>query len=90
MKADADKITKLLKTARGQIEGILKMVERDAYCMDISNQILACQGVLNKANSLIIECHIKGCVKGAVQYGGANSQKHLNELLTLFEKLTKN
>ena len=35
MKADHDQITRLLKTARGQIDGILKMVEEDRYCLDV-------------------------------------------------------
>ncbi|MGL4791925.1 MAG: metal-sensing transcriptional repressor, partial [Anaerotignaceae bacterium] len=34
MQADKDKINKLLKTARGQLDGILKMVEDDRYCID--------------------------------------------------------
>ena len=41
MRADKDKITRLLKTARGQLDGILKMVEDDRYCMDISQQLMA-------------------------------------------------
>ena len=50
MKADRDKITRLLKTARGQMDGILKMVEEDRYCVDISNQLLATESILRKAN----------------------------------------
>ena len=41
MKADHAQVERLLKTARGQIDGILKMVEEDRYCVDISNQIMA-------------------------------------------------
>ena len=41
MKADHTQVTRLLKTARGQIDGILKMVEEDRYCLDVSNQLLA-------------------------------------------------
>ena len=46
MKADHDQITRLLKTARGQIDGILKMVEEDRYCLDVSNQLMATQSIL--------------------------------------------
>lgn len=46
MQADKDTILRLLRTARGQIDGIMKMVEEDRYCMDISNQLLATQSVL--------------------------------------------
>ena len=31
-----------LKTARGQIDGIIKMIEEDRYCVDVSTQILSC------------------------------------------------
>ena len=37
MMADKKQVTRLLKTARGQIDGILKMVEEDRYCIDISH-----------------------------------------------------
>jgi len=40
MRADKEKVSRLLKTARGQLDGILKMVEDDRYCMDISQQIM--------------------------------------------------
>lgn len=40
MQADPNKITRLLKTAQGQLEGILRMVEENRYCLDISGQIM--------------------------------------------------
>ena len=46
MMADKDRVTKLLKTARGQIDGILKMVEDDRYCMDFSHQLMAAEAML--------------------------------------------
>lgn len=39
MRADKAQINRLLKTARGQIDGILKMVEEDRYCMDIAHRL---------------------------------------------------
>lgn len=50
MQADKEKVSALLKTARGQIDGILKMIEQDRYCLDIYHQITATQCVLKKAN----------------------------------------
>ena len=50
MKADKQKVNRLLKTARGQIDGILRMVEEDRYCMEISQQLMATEAILNKAN----------------------------------------
>ena len=37
MKADKKKVEILIKTAKGQLEGVLKMIEDDRYCIDISN-----------------------------------------------------
>ena len=48
--ADKKQVTRLLKTARGQIDGILKMVEEDRYCIDISHQIMASEAILKRAN----------------------------------------
>ena len=58
MKADKTKINRLLKTARGQIDGILKMVEEDRYCMDISHQLVATEAILNNANNEILTAHL--------------------------------
>ena len=65
MMADKDRVTKLLKTARGQIDGILKMVEDDRYCMDISHQLMAAEAMLNKVNKEILTAHLKHCVSHA-------------------------
>lgn len=65
MQADQKQITRLLKTARGQIDGILKMVEEDRYCIDISTQLMAATSVLRRANKEILSAHLKNCVAHA-------------------------
>ena len=54
MRADKTQVTRLLKTARGQIDGLLKMVEEDRYCSDISNQLLAVEALIRKANREVL------------------------------------
>ena len=49
MMADHAKILRLLKTARGQLDGIVKMVEEDRYCIDISTQVMATEALLKRA-----------------------------------------
>ena len=65
MQADKAKVSKLLKTARGQIDGILNMVEDNRYCIDISTQLMATVAILNKANKEVLSAHLKGCVRNA-------------------------
>ena len=57
-------IMNLLKTSKGQLEGIIKMVEDDRYCVDISKQILAVQALLRKINLKILEKHKKTASPG--------------------------
>ena len=65
MMADEKKVTRLLKTARGQLDGILKMVEENRYCIDISQQIMATEAILNRVNREILTAHLKHCVQEA-------------------------
>ena len=87
MRADREQVARLLRTARGQIEGILKMVEEDRYCIDVSNQIMAARSVLNKANRLVLRAHMDSCVRQAVQQGDA--EQKLEELASVLDKLTE-
>jgi len=86
LRADHDQVNRLLKTARGQIDGILKMVEDDRYCLDVSNQIMAAQSVLKRANRMVLSAHMECCVREAVESG--EPEEKLNELSKLLEKLT--
>ena len=87
MKADHEQVTRLLKTARGQIDGILKMVEEDRYCIDVSNQLMAAQSILKKANRMVLQAHLEGCVRQAAADGDAGEK--LEELSKVLGKLTE-
>lgn len=87
MMADQKTVLRLLKTARGQIDGIIKMVEEDRYCIDISNQILAAQSILSKANAAILQAHMSCCVREAAESG--NAEEKIEEISALLQKLLK-
>lgn len=87
MQADKTKVTRLLKTARGQIDGILNMIDNDRYCIDISTQIMAAQAVLTKANKEILHAHMECCVKNAVD--DQNSDEKIQEILNIMDKMMK-
>ena len=87
MKARPEEIKRIFKTARGQIDGILRMIEEDKYCVDISHQILACMALLKKANSEILRAHIRSCVKEAFESEREEEREEkINELMSIFEK----
>ncbi|APT75519.1 CsoR family transcriptional regulator [Marinitoga sp. 1137] len=81
----------LLKTAKGQVEAIIRMIEEDRYCIDISKQILASIALLKKANSKILINHLEHCVKNAAY---SNDKDEINqkivELEEVIEYLNKN
>ena len=87
MMADKAYVTKLLKTARGQLDGILKMVEEDRYCIDISTQLMATEAMLNKVNKEILTAHLKHCVSHA-ETQEERDQK-VDELVHMLAKLMK-
>lgn len=87
MKSDKAKIARLLKTARGQIDGLLKMLEDDRYCIDISNQIMATEAILRKVNRQILHDHLSSCVKETLD--NSMQQKKLEEIMMIMDKITK-
>ncbi|MFY9175721.1 MAG: metal-sensing transcriptional repressor [Peptococcia bacterium] len=86
---DKEQVFNLLKTARGQIDGIIKMLEDDRYCVDISKQILAVQALLKKSNLKIIDQHIKHCVRDAFAMGESTGEEKVDEIMMLLDKYVK-
>jgi len=63
---ESTKALELLKTAKGQVEAVIRMVEDDRYCIDVSKQVHAAMALLKKANLVILRQHLDTCVKDAV------------------------
>ena len=85
MKADKSSVTRSIKIARGQLDGVLRMIEEDRYCVDISNQLLATQALLKRVNKEIMHAHIRSCVREGLHTDEPNPK--LEEALSLLEKL---
>lgn len=81
------KALNLLKTAKGQVAGVITMLEENRYCVEVSTQILAVQGLLKKANLLILEQHMNHCVKEAFESGSGDEK--VKEIMKLLETYTK-
>ena len=84
MKADAKQVKKLLNTAKGQLDGIIKMVDDDRYCIDISHQILASIAILKKANQAILSAHLQSCVIDSLNTDGVEK---IDEIIGIIHKL---
>lgn len=81
------KIINNLKTAKGQIEGIIKMIESDTFCIDVSKQLLAVQSIIRKSNLDILNNHIKKCVTNAIKNGeGKEKIDEIFEIIATYAK----
>ncbi len=90
MMADEKTVLNLLKTARGQLDGVIRMVEDDRYCIDISNQLMAIESLVAKTNATVLKAHIEGCVKSACACGTeAERDEKLAEIGGIIDKLSK-
>ncbi len=79
-----------LKSIEGHVRGIVRMVDEDAYCVDIIKQALAVQRALEKFNSIILERHLQGCVTTAIRSDDPGERERvITELLQVFETSSK-
>lgn len=79
-----------LKTVEGHLRGVIRMVEEDAYCIDVIRQIQAVEAALNKISSRILEDHLNSCVITAIQGNDKNERERvLKEITEVFEMSTK-
>ncbi len=75
-----------LNRIEGQVRGIRKMVEKDAYCTDILIQVAAVNAALNSFNKELLADHIKTCVTRDILDG---KEETVDELLAVLQKLMK-
>lgn len=69
-----------LKTVRGHLDGIIRMLEADAYCVDVMKQISAVQSALERTNRVVLHNHLETCFSEAVV--GGRGQSAIDELVT--------
>ncbi|HHW56750.1 MAG TPA: metal-sensitive transcriptional regulator [Clostridia bacterium] len=55
-----------LRKIEGQIKGIQKMIENDAYCVDVLVQVAAVRSAINSVGKILLKSYTANCVKGAV------------------------
>ncbi len=77
----------LLKTAKGQIDAVIRMTEEERYCIDISTQIQAIQSLLKKANLSILKTHLNTCIMESFNDG--SSVEKIDEIMKLLDKYIK-
>jgi DNA-binding FrmR family transcriptional regulator len=79
-----------LKSIEGHVRGIQRMVDEDAYCIDVITQSLAVQRALERVNSLILERHLQTCATTAIQGDDPDERERvIAEIMNVFEATGK-
>jgi DNA-binding FrmR family transcriptional regulator len=84
MQGSKSQIVHRLKIAQGHLAKVIKMVEGDAYCINVVHQSLAVQAALKKTDEVILENHLKSCVADSIKQG--NSDEAIAEVMEVLQK----
>ena len=63
-----------LKTVRGHLDGVIRMVEAEAYCPELMKQVAAAQASLERVNRILLQNHLETCVTEAIRAGGGSAK----------------
>jgi len=81
---------KRLKIIAGHLGGVIRMLEEDAYCIDVIRQIQAVQAALNKVSAAILENHLNSCVTTAIRgEDPMERERVMKEITEVFESAKK-
>ena len=79
-----------MKSVSGHVNGIVRMVDEDEYCIDIINQVQAVQAALNKVNVMLLDDHMQHCVSDALRSQDPDEKNRvLSELHEVFTTRSK-
>lgn len=70
---DSDNLHRRLKKIIGQVEAIDRMIDKDVPCEDVLSQINAAKSALHKCGQVVLEGHIKHCVKDGIEHGDVDA-----------------
>ena len=86
---DREAVLKRLARIEGQVRGVKRMVEDDAYCIDVLTQISAVSRALEGVGMKLLADHTDHCVRDAIGKGGREADEKVDELLAAVERFAK-
>jgi DNA-binding FrmR family transcriptional regulator len=89
MQADSRAVHNRLRRIEGQVRGLQRMVDEDAYCVDILTQVAAVQTALEQVAVNVLDAHVRHCVADAVQNDGNEADEKLDELMAAVRRFAK-
>jgi DNA-binding FrmR family transcriptional regulator len=90
MHADSKALHNRLRRIEGQVRGLQRMVDEDAYCIDILTQVAAVQTALEQVAVNVLDGHVRHCVADAVSGdNGSDADEKLDELMAAVRRFAK-
>lgn len=80
---------KRLRRIEGQIRGLARMVDEDAYCVDVLTQIAAATKALESAALSLLDEHLSHCVRDAIEQGGDMAEQKIDEASAAIARLVR-
>ena len=80
---------KRLRRIEGQVRGLARMVEQDAYCIDVLTQISAATKALESVALSLLDEHLSHCVRDAVRQGGDVAEQMISEASAAIARLVR-
>ncbi|HEU0131272.1 MAG TPA: metal-sensitive transcriptional regulator [Mycobacteriales bacterium] len=87
--AGKDDLLKRLRRVEGQVRGVARMVDEDAYCIDVLTQISAATKALESVALGLLEDHLHHCVAAAVAAGGDEANQKITEATAAVRRLVR-
>ena len=84
-----DELLKRLRRVEGQVRGLQRMVEEEAYCIDVLTQVSAATRALQSVAMALLDDHLRHCVADAVAGGGDEADRLVTEASRAIERLVK-
>ena len=87
---DKKEVQRRLKNVEGHVRGVQRMVDEEAYCIDLIRQIQAVQGALGKVSTMILNDHLNSCLITAVRGEDQEARERvLKEIAEVYEMASK-
>jgi CsoR family transcriptional regulator, copper-sensing transcriptional repressor len=86
---DKEKIQNRLRRIEGQVRGVQRMVDEEAYCVDVLTQLSSIVSAAEKVGLLLLTDHVEHCVRESIEKGGLEADEKIEELTSAVERFLR-
>jgi DNA-binding FrmR family transcriptional regulator len=86
---DKELLQNRLRRIEGQVRGVQRMVDEEAYCVDVLTQIASVVAALEKVGTILLKDHVEHCVRESIENGGLEADEKIEELTAAVERFLR-